>query len=86
MCIGYLYGRKTPGDPKIKRCFALTNELHDHFRDRNGAACCRVLTKGMEKQSPERKAHCTDMVEDTVAKVAEILMRELKKDDEASAE
>ena len=32
MCIGFLYGRTTPGDPKINRCFELTNEFHDKFK------------------------------------------------------
>lgn len=80
MCIGYFFGRKTPGDPKITRCFELTQELHDYFKDNYGAACCRVLTRGMEKDSPERKSHCTQMVKGTVKKVAEIIIRELKKD------
>ena len=25
MCIGYFFGRTTPGDPKISRCFQITN-------------------------------------------------------------
>lgn len=77
MCIGYFFGRRTPGDPSINKCFKLTNELHDHFRSTCGAACCRVLTKGMEKQAPERKAQCTTFVEETVRKTAEIIIREL---------
>lgn len=81
MCIGYIYGRTQPGDTKNVRCFELCNELHDDFKDKFGASCCRVLTKGMEKQSPERKAHCVKMVEAIVVKVAEILMREMAKDE-----
>ena len=78
MCIGYFFGRRTPGDPKITKCFALTNEIHDSFRDYCGGTCCRVLTKGKEKNSPERKAQCTDFVAFTVKKVAEIIIRELE--------
>ena len=77
MCLGYFFGRKTPGDPKITKCFKLTNELHDYFKETCGATCCRVLTKGKEKNSPERKAQCTQFVSDTVTKVAEIIIREL---------
>lgn len=80
MCIGYFFGRRTPGDPKISRCFELTNELHDYFKKENKATCCRILTKGMEKNSPERKAHCIKMVAGTVKKTAEIILRELEKD------
>ena len=53
----------------IKKNFELENY---------GAACCRVLTRGMEKQSPERKAHCTKMVSGTVVKTAEIILANLK--------
>lgn len=78
MCIGYFYGRTEPGDPRNQLCFKLCNELHDFFKENYGAACCRVLTRGMEKQSPERKAHCTKMVSGTVVKTAEIILANLE--------
>ena len=31
MMIGYFFGRRTPGDPKINKCFDLTKELHDSY-------------------------------------------------------
>ena len=77
MCLGYFFGRREPGDPKINRCFELTNELHDYFKETCGGTCCRVLTRGKERNSPERKAQCTQFVSDTVKKVAEIIIREL---------
>ena len=77
MCIGYFFGRKTPGDPKINKCFELTKELHDFFRETCGGTCCRILTKGKEKNSPERKEQCTKFVAATVKKTAEITPREL---------
>ena len=80
MCIGYFFGRKTPGDPKVKRCFDLTAEFHDAFKNEFGATCCRILTKDMEKHSQERKNHCMEMVSFTVEKVADIIIRELEKD------
>lgn len=81
MCIGFVYGRSTPGDPKISRCFELTKEFHDKFREAHGATCCRVLIKDYpDKNSPERKCHCIDMVKFAVVTVAEILIREYKKD------
>lgn len=82
MCIGYFFGRRTPGDPKINRCFELTQELHDYFKEACGGTCCRVLTRGMERNAPERKEQCTRFVSDTAKKTAEIIMRELKKDEE----
>lgn len=80
MCLGFLFGRTTPGDPRNLHCFELTNELHDKFKNACGGTCCRVLTRGMEKQSPERKAQCTRFVSDTVKITAEIIIRELKKE------
>ncbi|MCP1111119.1 C_GCAxxG_C_C family probable redox protein [Lachnospiraceae bacterium PF1-21] len=72
MCLGYVYGRRKPGEDNSK-VFELTNKLHQHFKETHGSTCCRVLTKGMEKASPERKAHCTTMVADTVEYVATLL-------------
>ena len=80
MVIGYFSGRTVPGDPKNVRCFALCNELNDFFKETCGGTCCRVLTRGMEKDAPERKAQCTRFVEATVKKTAEIILRELEKD------
>lgn len=78
MMIGYFFGRRVPGDPKINKCFELTKELHDYFKKTYGASCCRILTKNFpDKNSAERKAHCIEMVKGTVAKTAEIIMREL---------
>ena len=61
-----------------KDCFELTKELHDYFKETNGATCCRVLIKNFpDRNSAERKAHCIEMVKTTVVKTAEIIMREL---------
>ena len=80
MCIGYFFGRRTPGDPKINRCFAITNELHNQFKAAHGATCCRVLCRGMERNSPERKARCTEMVKQTVKMTAEIILKYLNEE------
>lgn len=78
MMIGYFFGRRTPGDPKINKCFELTKELHDYFKKTNGSSCCRVLIKDYpDRNSQERKCHCIEMVRTTVTKTAEIIMREL---------
>lgn len=80
MILGYFFGRTVPGDPKNVKCFALTEEFHDAFKKEFGAACCRVLTKGMERDSQERKDHCIKMVKFTVEKIVEIVKRELETD------
>ena len=53
MCIGYFFGRRTPGDEIFLKCQRLTKEFHDAFKEHCGATCCRVLTRGKEKNSPE---------------------------------
>lgn len=78
MCLGYFFGRRTPGEP-VDKCFQLTQEFHDYFKQTCGGTCCRILTKGKEKNSPERKEQCTKFVEITVEKVAEIILREYEK-------
>lgn len=81
MCIGFLYGRSKPGDPRNVRCFELTKEFHDKFKEKFKAACCRVLIKDYpDKNSQERKCHCIEMVKFTVVTVTEILIREYEKD------
>lgn len=78
MSLGYFFGRRTPGDERFLKCQELTKELHDYFKETCGGTCCRVLTRGMEKSSPERKAHCIKIVEAAAGKVAEIIIREAK--------
>lgn len=49
MCLGYFFGRRTPGE-SVDKCFQLTHEFHDYFKETCGGTCCRVLTKGKEKK------------------------------------
>jgi len=56
MVLGYIMGRS--------RSRAAAKEFISKFRENHPATCCRVLTRGMDMVSPERKAHCTNMVND----------------------
>ena len=61
--IGYLFGRENEaGNEVLARAKAKT--FIDEFKKSHRAACCRVLTAGMDMASPEIKAHCTNMVSD----------------------
>ena len=42
----------------------LAKQFIEEFKKSHKATCCRVLTAGMDMASPERKAHCTNMVND----------------------
>lgn len=43
MCIGYFFGRRTPGDEAFLKCQRLTKEFHDAFKEHCGATCCLSL-------------------------------------------
>lgn len=61
--LGYLYGRGNKfGNEVCAR--AKAKEFIERFKQNHKATCCRVLTAGMDMASPERKAHCTNMVND----------------------
>lgn len=60
----------------VKKARALYNEMHDRFREMNKATCCRVLTKGMEHNSDERKAQCARLVRTAAAIAGGIIARE----------
>ena len=61
--LGYLFGRENQaGNDVLARPAA--REFISEFTRTHKATCCRVLTRGMEMASPERKAHCSNMVDD----------------------
>ena len=62
MIVGSQFGRgNKAGNEVIARVKA--KELMQRFMETHKATCCRILTRGMEMGSPERKAHCTNMVD-----------------------
>lgn len=82
LAIGMVFGRseqKGPKDPNVVKCMAMTNELHDWFRENNTkkVACCRILTKEFDMSQGQHKAQCIYYTGMCAAKTAEILAREL---------
>ena len=63
MVIGYLYGKENSYGNEIS-ARAKAKEFLDEFKKNHKATCCKVLTSGLEMSSPERKAHCANMVDD----------------------
>lgn len=57
--------------------FTVTNELHDKFRSRYKAMCCRVLTKDFEWNSAEHKFNCEAIVQYVAELTDDIIQREL---------
>ena len=61
--IGYLFGKNNQnGNDYLARTKA--KEFIEKFKQSHKATCCRVLTAGMDMASPERKAHCANMVDE----------------------
>ena len=76
MALGIFFGRTVQKDPKSEGCLAVSKELHDYFKETNGALCCRILTKGMDMASGEHKEQCIRFTGEVAKKVAEIIVRE----------
>ena len=61
--IGYLFGKNnSEGNDYLAR--AKAREFIEEFKKNHKATCCRVLTAGMDMASPERKSHCSNMVDE----------------------
>jgi len=70
--IGYLYGRDNiKGNEYLARVKA--KQFIEEFKKNHKATCCRVLTAGMDMASPERKAHCANMVDECSKLLNEII-------------
>ena len=70
--LGHLYGRENVnGNDNLARVKA--KQFIEEFKDKYKATCCRVLTAKLDMGSPERKAHCSNMVE-TCSKILEQLI------------
>lgn len=59
-CIGHATA-KAQGEvtPKTRKMAAA---LHDKFKKRFGATCCRVLSRGMAPGSDEQTRHCSEII------------------------
>lgn len=78
MIIGSQFGRDNKfGNENIAREKA--REFIQKFVEKHKATCCRVLTRGMEFSGPNRKAHCTNMVDECENLVKELVQIEVNK-------
>lgn len=75
MALGLKYGRTTAGAP-MPGMLAASKELHDRFKARRKATCCRVLIKDFEFGSPAHLEQCITITGEVAADVIEILSRE----------
>ena len=73
MVLGLLHGKN-----KDNQARALAKEFYTRFTSTHKVACCKVLTAKFEDfHSPERKAHCVNMVL-SCAKILDEMLVEIK--------
>ena len=77
MCLGYVFGRRTPGDPCAARCQELTWEFARTVQREIGSTCCgKLIQEFPDRNAPERKDKCTGIVSCCAKTAAEIIVRE----------
>lgn len=78
MALGLVFGRTEAKDQKVNKTMALANELHELFKKRHKALCCRILTKNMELGSSEHMEQCISLTGEVAEEVARMIVRELE--------
>lgn len=58
MALGLFLGRDTPGLLNGRSIRSISKELHDRFKDRFGATCCRILLRQVKTGSTEHFNLC----------------------------
>lgn len=76
MCLGYIFGRTEPGDPKYAKCCKLVRELNDDVIAGYSTTICPELISDYKFATPERKEHCTGIVKTVISSFAGIMERE----------
>lgn len=73
MAIGLVYGRSQGKDPKVNKAMELSAKLYQIFCERHKVSCCKVLTRGMEKGSPEHMERCIAFTGEMAYEAAKII-------------
>lgn len=73
MAIGLVYGRSQGKDPKVNKAMELSTKLYQIFCERHKVSCCKVLTRGMEKGSPEHMEQCIAFTGEMAYEAAKII-------------
>ena len=76
MCLGKVFGRTIPGDPKYQKCCSLVRELNDDVIAEYGTTICPTLIADYDFKAPDRKKHCIGIVLTVVESFAKIMERE----------
>lgn len=79
MVLGMFFGRTEPKDKSVFTCLDLSKELHDAFKARHKAICCRVLNHGLKIGSDEQKNSCTIKTGDAAEMTLQIIEKQIIK-------
>lgn len=71
--LGSLYGKTEERDGMQAR--AAAKRFNEEFAQKHKVNCCKVLSAGFDFHSPERKAHCMNIVNDA-AELTENIVKE----------
>ncbi len=75
MVLGLLHGRNKDNKARV-----LAKEFYERFTNNHKVACCKVLSAGFKDfHSPERKAHCANIVEEC-GKILDEMLSQIKSD------
>ncbi len=75
MVLGLLHGKNQDNTART-----LAKEFYNRFTKNHKVACCKVLSSGFKDfHSPERKAHCANIVEECAKLLDEILVETKEK-------
>lgn len=72
MVIGALHGKTDEGRDGLKSR-ELAKKFIEEFKAKNKVTCCKVLSKGFERGTPEGKENCKKLVEDSATIIKTIL-------------
>jgi C_GCAxxG_C_C family probable redox protein len=71
---------RTSAESDVEEIFALTQELHNNFKQKYKATCCRILTKSVIWGEPEHHQQCERFVSGAVEMLVDILERNTKEE------
>ncbi len=73
MVVSYLHGRTEPHSNKVAEAMKRAREIQSRFVQRNKVTCCKVLTRGMQKGTPDHMIQCKRFVREVTADVLDLI-------------
>jgi C_GCAxxG_C_C family probable redox protein len=76
LALGLFLGRNGPGFSNRRKIKRKTGLLHDLFKQKYDATCCRLLTKHVKEGSQAHLAQCTELTGAAAAMAARLILEE----------